>query len=40
MSEIKDKSDKQTLGFEAETKQVLNMMINSLYSNKRFSYVN
>lgn len=34
MSEIKDKSDKQTLGFEAETKQVLNMMINSLYSNK------
>ena len=34
MSKIKDKSDKQTLGFEAETKQVLAMMIHSLYSNK------
>jgi len=28
------KNDKQTLGFEAETKQVLELMIHSLYSNK------
>jgi len=34
MSTVKEKSDKQTLGFEAETKQVLSMMIHSLYSNK------
>jgi len=29
-----EKNDKQTLGFEAETKQVLDLMIHSLYSNK------
>ncbi|HIF17945.1 MAG TPA: molecular chaperone HtpG [Cycloclasticus sp.] len=34
MSETKVKNDKQTLGFEAETKQVLELMIHSLYSNK------
>ncbi len=34
MTTVKEKSDKQTLGFEAETKQVLKMMIHSLYSNK------
>ena len=34
MSETIEKNDKQTLGFEAETKQVLELMINSLYSNK------
>jgi len=34
MSTVKEQSDKQTLGFEAETKQVLSMMIHSLYSNK------
>ena len=34
MNTVKEKSDKQTLGFEAETKQVLSMMIHSLYSNK------
>ncbi len=30
MSETKVKNDKQTLGFEAETKQVLELMIHSL----------
>ena len=34
MSKVKQKSDKQTLGFEAETKQVLDLMIHSMYSNK------
>lgn len=34
MSTTKEKSDKQTLGFEAETKQILDLMIHSLYSNK------
>ncbi len=34
MSETMEKNDKQTLGFEAETKQVLDLMIHSLYSNK------
>jgi len=34
MSAVNEQSDKQTLGFEAETKQVLSMMIHSLYSNK------
>jgi molecular chaperone HtpG len=34
MSKTKEKNDKQTLGFEAETKQVLELMIHSLYSNK------
>lgn len=34
MSETIEKNDKETLGFEAETKQVLELMINSLYSNK------
>ncbi len=34
MGTVKEQSDKQTLGFEAETKQVLSMMIHSLYSNK------
>ena len=34
MSKTKEKTNKQTLGFEAETKQVLNLVINSLYSNK------
>ena len=34
MSETIDKNEKQTLGFEAETKQVLDLVIHSLYSNK------
>lgn len=34
MSETIEKNEKQTLGFEAETKQVLDLVINSLYSNK------
>lgn len=34
MSVTKEASDKQTLGFEAETKQILDLMIHSLYSNK------
>ena len=34
MSKTKEKAKKETLGFEAETKQVLNLVINSLYSNK------
>ena len=34
MGTVKEQGDKQTLGFEAETKQVLSMMIHSLYSNK------
>ncbi|PCI67813.1 MAG: molecular chaperone HtpG [Piscirickettsiaceae bacterium] len=34
MSKTKEKTNKRTLGFEAETKQVLNLVINSLYSNK------
>jgi molecular chaperone HtpG len=34
MSETIEKNEKQTLGFEAETKQVLDLVIHSLYSNK------
>ncbi|MEW4982874.1 MAG: molecular chaperone HtpG [Cycloclasticus sp.] len=34
MSETIEKNEKQTLGFEAETKQVLELVIHSLYSNK------
>ena len=30
----KQSSSKQTLGFQAEVKQLLNLMIHSLYSNK------
>jgi molecular chaperone HtpG len=31
---VSDKSDRETLGFQAEVRQLLQMMINSLYSNK------
>jgi len=34
MTETIEKNEKQTLGFEAETKQVLDLVIHSLYSNK------
>ena len=34
MSKAKAKNDKQVLGFETETKQVLDLMVHSLYSNK------
>jgi len=34
MTVEKEGSDKQTLGFETETKQILDLMIHSLYSNK------
>ncbi|MFT6625023.1 MAG: molecular chaperone HtpG [Cycloclasticus sp.] len=34
MSKVKQESDKQTLGFETETKKILDLVIHSLYSNK------
>ncbi len=33
-------SEKETLGFQTEVKQLLHLMIHSLYSNKEISYVN
>ncbi|WP_085316496.1 molecular chaperone HtpG [Derxia lacustris] len=34
MSEVQDRSAKETLGFQTEVKQLLHLMIHSLYSNK------
>jgi len=34
MSEVQDRSAKETLGFQTEVKQLLQLMIHSLYSNK------
>ena len=36
----KSENQAETLGFQTEAKQLLHLMIHSLYSNKRFSSAN